>query len=304
MQATVERKKRISQRIVKKYLFVGSALFYPVLLFFVFWCGTSFTSILMAFQKIDYDGNATFNGLENFRLFIKYFFGADDRITIGVRNGLILYVMSLVTLPFNLLQAYLIFKKCWGQAFMRAVIMIPSVISSLLMARILMKIIDWGVPSLFPDLPNLLRTPKYAFWTTWFYGFWSGGTGAIIIYPNAMNAIDKEVYEAGELDGVCTMWQELWYIILPLMYPTLSTILITGLSGILMNSGNLTEFYKYDAPVEAYTLGYHYFVQVANAKSHVAFPPLAAGGLLMTIVVAPLTLLVRWFLEKHDPMED
>ncbi|MBQ8658242.1 MAG: sugar ABC transporter permease [Clostridia bacterium] len=309
MQTVTKGKRKVSQRVVKKYIFVATALAYPGLLFFVFFCGTSFGSIIMSFQKIDYAGNATWNGLENFKTFIKFFFGADDRVTIGVKNALILYGMSLIMLPFNLLQAYLIFKKCWGHAVMRALIMIPSIVSSLLMGRIFMKVVDWIIPSIMintfgaTDVPNLLQDPSYAFWTCWFYGFWSGGSGAIIIYPNAMAATDKEIYEAAKIDGVCTMWQEMWYIILPMMYPTLSTILITGFAGALMNSGSLTIFYKYSAPVEAYTLGYHYFVQVANAKSQVAYPPLAAGGLLLTAVITPLTLFLRWFLDKHDPME-
>lgn len=304
MQAKTKRYSQMSKKQIKKYVFVCSALAYPAVLFFVFWCGTSVTSLLMCFQKIDYAGNATWNGLENFKLFIKYFFGADDRVNIGAKNALILYALNLACLPLSILQAYLIFKKCWGHALMRALIMIPSIISSLLMGRIFMKVIDWALPSIIPNMPNLLQDPKYAFWTTWFYGFWASGSTALIIYPNAMNAVDKEIYEAAEIDGVSSMWQELWFIILPLMYPTLSTMIITGFAGAFMNASSLTIFYKYSAPVEAYTLGYHYFVQVANAKSQVAFPPLAAGGLLMTVVIAPLTLLLRWAMEKYGPSED
>ena len=39
-------------------------------------------------------------------------------------------------------------------------------------------------------------------------------------------------------------------------------------------------------------------------SSEVNYPNLAAGGLIMTIIVAPLTLLLRRVLEKYGPSED
>ena len=34
------------------------------------------------------------------------------------------------------------------------------------------------------------------------------------------------------------------------------------------------------------------------------YPMLSAGGLVMTLIVAPLTLLLKWALEKFGPSED
>ena len=100
------------------------------------------------------------------------------------------------------------------------------------------------------------------------------------------------------------MVQELWYIILPLIYPTLSTFLVTGFAGILSNAGPLTTFYLYDAPYETYNMGYYYLIQTTRVSDQSGYPILAAGGLIMTLLVAPLTHLFNHLLEKFGPEVD
>ena len=116
-----------------------------------------------------------------------------------------------------------------------------------------------------------------------------------------MTQIDDSILEAGQIDGVGNMFQELWYLILPLIFPTISTFLITGVAAIFVNAGSLPTFYMYSAPTSAANIGYLYWRDVANSSSYAGYPMLAAGGLLMTCFVAPLTMLVRWLLEKFGP---
>ena len=79
---------------------------------------------------------------------------------------------------------------------------------------------------------------------------------SLMMYSNAMNEIPDELFESAQIDGLNNMFLELWYIILPMIFPTLSTTLVLGYAGILTQMGPILEFYMYDAPLEVYTMGY------------------------------------------------
>ena len=51
---------------------------------------------------------------------------------------------------------------------------------------------------------------------------------------------------------------------------------------------------------------YIFFVKVlkSEAASYAQYPYASAAGLLFTVVATPLTLLIKWLLEKFGPRED
>ena len=304
-----KKKKPINQILVSKYIFVGSILFYPLLMFCVFYIGTNLNSILMAFQSISIRGEVSFAGLSNFSEFIKNCFGGNPYVTIGLKNSIKVYFINLVIcVPLYILFSYILFKKCIGNRVIRAVVMTPSIISGFIMCLIFKNFVTMGLPEFLNglfgvEIPNLLRDARTSLATNIFYAIWTSFATSLIVYPNAMKEIDEGIIEAGRVDGINNMFSELRHIILPLIYPTLSTFIITGFSSILTDGGVVATFYMYDAPLEVYNMGYYYWTMVANARTS-GYPELAAGGLLMTAVVAPLTLLLRWFLNKHDPSSD
>ena len=116
-----------------------------------------------------------------------------------------------------------------------------------------------------------------------------------------MNNISDSVIEACKLDGANTL-QEIWYIVLPLIYPTFVTFIVVGVGGIFTNQMGLFSFFGEGADPDIQTFGYWFFVKtkMAGAKD---YPELAAVGLLMTAIVAPITLLVKWGLEKLGPKQ-
>ena len=56
--------------------------------------------------------------------------------------------------------------------------------------------------------------------------------------------MDAEIYESAKLDGV-NKWQELWYITLPSILPTVIIVLLLGLGG-LMRTGFEEIFLLYN----------------------------------------------------------
>ena len=291
----------------KEKLFIFGMIIYPLILFAVFYVYVNANSIALAFQKISVDGTVTFNGLQNFKIFIDSLIN-DPLTSISFKNSFIMYGVNLVIcLPLYILFSYVLFKKCPLNKTMRVVVMLPQIISGTLIGLMFVQVVDIAVPEMWLALKggtrpmSLLKNPDTSLWTCIFFMIWVSFSTSLIVYPNAMNGIDPQIFEAGHLDGISNMFQELKYIILPLIYPTVSTFLITGFAGLLTMTGPLSLFWMYDAKAEVYNMGYYYFVKVfGKTATMLDYPYLSAGGLLMTLFIAPLTYLLKWILEKFE----
>ena len=80
------------------------------------------------------------------------------------------------------------------------------------------------------DFPNLLADGKYAFGVTMFYSIWSSFGMSVVFYSNAMSGVSPEIIESAQLDGVDNMFEELFYILIPMTFPTFKTMLLIGLT--------------------------------------------------------------------------
>jgi len=61
------------------------------------------------------------------------------------------------------------------------------------------------------------------------------------------------------------------------------------------------SFVLWNAPGEVQLIGYYLTQQIMIAANETIYPVLAAGGLIMTLISAPLTLGVKWAMEKYGP---
>lgn len=303
----MERSKRNK---LKKNLFVYSLIAYPLILFLIFYVVVNFNSILLAFQTIDGSGKS-FAGLNNFKTFLSEMFGEGNLLSYSFINSIKMYFINLVVcMPLYVFFSYLLFKKCFLNKTVSFLVMIPSIMSGLVIALIFVNFIGSNGPLTFimertgwngGKWLNLLYDEKYAFGTTLFYMIWLSFATSLIVYPTAMRGINPEVLESAKIDGISNMFQELWYIILPLIYPTLTTFLITGFAAIFSTSGPLLEFYYTDAPDYVSNTGYYFTKMILVDGTEFSYPKYAAGGIILTIIVAPLTILLKWALEKFGP---
>ncbi len=303
----MERSKRNK---LKKNLFVYSLIAYPLILFLIFYVVVNFNSILLAFQTIDGSGKS-FAGLNNFKTFLSEMFGEGNLLSYSFINSIKMYFINLVVcMPLYVFFSYLLFKKCFLNKTVSFLVMIPTIMSGLVIALIFVNFIGSNGPLTFimektgwngGKWLNLLYDEKYAFGTTLFYMIWLSFATSLIVYPTAMRGINPEVLESAKIDGISNMFQELWYIILPLIYPTLTTFLITGFAAIFSTSGPLLEFYYTDAPDYVSNMGYYFTKMILVDGTEFSYPKYAAGGIILTIIVAPLTILLKWALEKFGP---
>lgn len=311
---TIPKKKKFSRK-AKSNLFVLSFLIVPIVLFLIFYVAINLNSILLAFSNVALDGTRTFAGFSNFASFLKGIFSDGALLSISIVNSLKMYFISLVVcMPLYIIFSYLVYKKCFMHGAIRAISMLPQIISGFVVGLLFLNFVAGDsapILKVFESMHifvdengkgiDLLHSSQYAFGTTIFFSIWISFGTNLIVYPNAMKEISNEVIESSRLDGVSTMFQDLRYIVLPLIFPTISTFLITGLAGIFSNGGSILTFYNVSAPEYVYNMGYYYTKSVLSAGSETAYPELAAGGLILTAIVAPLTLLLRHLLEKYGP---
>ena len=301
------KKSRLAKKTVVEWVFCYGFLAYPLILFVVFYVYVNLNSFVMAFQNINLDGSRNFVGFAHFTDFITSVFAESGVIKISFINSLIMYAVGLcISMPLQLLFSYMLFKKCFGHQLIRVLIMMPSIISTFVFCLVFRNFAGASLQSFmqsvgFENFPNLMDDSKYTFGTTLFYSVWVSFSTSLIIYPNAMRSIDPAIYESSQIDGICTLWQELFYIILPLIFPTLSTFLVLGFSAIMSDPGALVAFFMYSAPASAYNMGYYLTVQIFNESNPMNYPGVSAAGMVLTVVIAPLTLLLRHVLDRLDP---
>ena len=122
------------------------------------------------------------------------------------------------------------------------------------------------------------------------------------MYSGAMNGIDPSIIEAAKLDGA-NPFVEFFKIILPLIFPTVQTFLVTGVASLFINQLNLVAFKGLQAKPEFVTIGYYLFKD-AESATQARMPILATYGICLTLIAVPLTLLTRWALDKFGPSTD
>ncbi len=301
------KKRRVNQKVVSKYVFVILMLLWPLFQFAVFYVYMNVSNITLAFKGMRTDGSTYWAGLDNFK---EALVGVDSNILfISLKNNIIMFFTTwFIGMPLNILYGYYLSKKKFGHQVARTTFMLPGMISGVVVSMMFMKFVEVGLPTLWKELfdaelPNLLRNNDTAFGVQVFYSLWLGFSSSIIIYSNAINAMDTGIFEAGRIDGT-TNFSELTRLVVPMMMPTLSTYIITGFAGLLTASGSLFVFYGLSGvPENANLLGYYLF-KIAKQGELTAYPRAAAVSLMMTIVTIPITLLVRKLMDRIDPMRD
>ena len=301
-------KKFILKGKHKDMIFYVLMLVIPVTQFVIFYIGVNFNSILLSFQKIDILNNTTTWTTANIKNALKDLTSNIDMLLMA-RTSLLSYVLILcIGTPLGLLFSYYIYKKMPGSGAFRVILFLPSIISSIVMVTMFRFFVEMAIPEYVntffgKTIMGLFENPKSTYPTIIFYNIWVGFGTSVLMYSNGMSSISPEIIESAHLDGA-KGFREFWYIVLPMVYPTLTTFLVTGVAGIFNNQINLYSMFGEGAAVEVRTYGYYLYLKTQTAVSRSEYPPLSAIGLIMTVVVVPVTLLVRHVLEKYGPKED
>ncbi len=274
--------------------FLISMFIIPVLNFLIFYVYVNLDSILLSFQKPD----KSFTW-ENFAWVFKEFRSENSVMKESLLNTLLFFFNGyIVCRIITLFMAYFFYKKIAGYKFFRVLFYVPDILSAVVMTAVFDGFIGPSGPvyqllyKWTGTRYEFLYDSRYAMGTLLFYQIWlCFGTGTIML-TSSMARIPQEVMESAVLDGVNT-WQELIYMILPLIWPTLSTLMITGLAGIFGSDGGVLLFTQ--GKYKTYTISYWMYEQVVTYKSlwHAS-----ALGQIYTLIAIPIVFGGKYIMEK------
>ena len=284
----------------KDRIFICGMLLIPILHFLFFYVYVNFDSILLAFRKPTVGGVDIWT-LEHFsRMFNEFRLAGAGEMGKYLANTMIYFFTGLcITFPLSFFLCYFLYKKVLGYRVYRVIFFLPSIISASAIAILFKYIIAANGPFgvLYKSMkgtyiPNLLAHETKTVWVLVFYNVFFGLGGNLVLFSGAMSNIDKGIIEASKIDGA-GMATEMFRIVIPLMWPTMSTVLTFQFIGIFGASGPLLLLAPNNA--NAYSISYWIF----NSVRYGAYNYPAAVGLFFTIVGAPIVLFMRWLLSRH-----
>jgi raffinose/stachyose/melibiose transport system permease protein len=165
----------------------------------------------------------------------------DDVFWLSLKNNIIITVLCVIgQIGIALLFAAMLNTKLvFAKNLHRSVIFFPGVLSAVIVGFIwtMMYNKDYGLINFFLQtfrLENLilpwLDNPKYVIYFVSIPIIWQYIGYYMVIIMAGMSAINKEVYEMAEIDGVTSI-QKLIYITMPLIKETLSVCVMLCISG-------------------------------------------------------------------------
>ncbi len=214
-----------------------------------------------------------FVGLANFRTLI-----ADPKFWNAFRVTLTITVVCTIVGTAGALALAVFLERVvdWLASLLRVIFFLPSVTSVVIIAYIWRQLYntDYGyfntiLVQLGGPRLNWLSDPHLQLWALIVMLIWAGLGWDALIITSGLRAIPTELYDAAKVDGA-NGWSEFWNITLPLLRPTLTFVLVTGvifLWGIfaqpqlLTGGGQLREsqsiaLYLYDIGFRYHKFGY------------------------------------------------
>ena len=211
----------------------------PVVLYFLLFHYTPMVGMIIAFK--DYvmsDGifGSAWVGWENFgRLFSSEDFPRAIRNTLTIsllRLGFGFFAPVIIALLLNELRLAL-YKRA-----IQTLTYLPHFFSWVILGGIFLMLFSGSGP--INSVIKLVGANPISFLTdgTWFIvvlvatGIWQGAGYGAVVYLAALSGINPDLYEAASIDGA-NRWQQTWMITMPSLVPTMITLFILSLGGVL-----------------------------------------------------------------------
>lgn len=309
MEPIVDNKyQAMVKKAAKKHLrpmdivFITVMLAGPLIYFCIFWLYVNVNSIFMAFQNAQGDWD-----LRTIQQALRDIFMSGGDLLIPMRNTLIFFLAGVCTLPFHVLIAYFLFRRVAGGKVIQVILYLPSIMSSVAIVTAFKSFINGPTSPLGIilnqafgfELPVLLKMDKYAVWIILFYSLWIGWGGNMLLLGGALARVPLEVFESARLDGIGT-FGEIFKMVVPLIWPTMSTLLILQMTGIFSASGPILLFTGGENQTS--TIAFWIWAKVKYEGAS-AYNAVAASGLIFTCIGVPIILGVRKLIELVPTVE-
>lgn len=293
----LRRLKLDLQRNYQAYLMV-----LPSIVLIFFFCYIPMYGVLMAFEN--YRPQLGVLGSEWVGLYhFKDFFTSPHSLNV-LRNTVVISVYSLlVGFPFPIILALLL-NEARCQAYKRTVQTIsymPYFISNVVICGMLKSFLAYDglfnqIGAVFGMAPkSFLSNPALFPSVIVFSDLWQSIGWNSIIYMAALAGIDPDLYEAAHIDG-CGRLRQIWHITLPGIVPTMVTLLILSIGGLLSaNSDKILLLYSpltYETGDVIGTFVYRRGIKGGD------FSYSTAVSLFQTVINFLLLIFANWFSNK------
>jgi len=267
------------------------------------------TGIVIAFKKYNVNRGiygSKWVGLQNF----EYLFSTRDSYVI-IRNTILYNVaFIIVNMVIGIILAIMItdvvnehMRKIYQSA-----ILIPFTISIVVVSYIVFALLSQENGMLNKEVIPFFGGKPIAWYNDTTYwpliliavNCWKGVGYGTLIYIAGIAGIDKGYYEAAELDGA-SKWQEIRYITLPELIPSIVTLLLLSIGKIFYSDFGLF----YQVPQNSGSL-----FEVTNTIDTYVYRALissggigrsAAAGVFQSLVGFALVMTSNWIVRKISP---
>ncbi|WP_226000195.1 ABC transporter permease [Paenibacillus sp. BJ-4] len=223
----------------RRYWQLYALLVLPLAYFIVFKYGPMW-GVQIAFKDFNFFQGITGSEWIGFDAFREVFRMDDFYRTL--RNTIVLNLLDLlVSFPAPLILAILLYemKVVWFKKLSQTILYIPHFISWVIIGGIVYQVfgtqsgmINNALTSLgFDAIPFLTDKNDWVL-TYLLTGVWQSAGWGTILYLAALTGINRELFEAAEVDGAGRM-KRIWYITIPGMKTTIATLLIINLGNMI-----------------------------------------------------------------------
>ncbi|WP_334293369.1 ABC transporter permease [Lachnoclostridium sp. An169] len=253
-RSAVRKEKTAALKVRKRFRWKKAVPIYlmvlPGVIYFLINNYLPMAGITIAFRKINYrDGifNSPFCGLENFEFLFQ-----SGNIQVAIRNTLLYNVAFIIIGTVFPIAVAILFNEIRGklsQKIYQTAILLPYLMSMVVVSYLVFAFISADNGFINKSILEPLTGESVAFYQEkayWpfiliFVNQWKGIGFSMILYFSSIIGISPDYYEAAKVDGA-TKWQQIRYITLPMLKPTVITMFILSVSKIFYSDFGL--FYQ------------------------------------------------------------
>ncbi len=220
------------------YLFLLIPVVYYIIFRYIPMAGN-----IIAFRKFRAGGSIFGDKFAGFRYFEQFI--QDPSFWRAFKNTLSLNITYLLfRFPLTLIFALLLneIRNIHWKKFVQTVSYLPHFISMVIIAGMVRELLSTNGPinglieSMGGEAITFIALPEW--FPTIFVGsgLWQGLGWGTILYLAAIAGISPDLYEAAEIDGA-NRFQRVWHITIPCILPTITTLLILDIGGLVGSGG-------------------------------------------------------------------
>jgi raffinose/stachyose/melibiose transport system permease protein len=246
-----------------------------------------------------------FGSPKNWIGFDNYRFVFDTRaFGLAFRNNILIILVSLtVQLPLALSLALILAQKFRGSVALRMLFFLPYILAEIATGLIFSFVYDgdYGLLAAIYRLfgataPHLLASPQTSMLAILIVIVWKYFGFHMMLFIAALQGMDQTLVEAGRIDGA-TRWQNLRYIVIPLLYPTIRLSAFFAIVGSLQLFDLIMPLTR-GGPADSSHTMVSFLYTFGVMRMRVGFGS-AVGVILFCICVTFAFTYKRWFMRDE-----